>query len=359
MSQMNMNISLMILLKKLGEKMDFKEVLINAKNNIGPYCKACNVCNGYGCKGQIPGPGAKGRGDGAIKNYEAWSEYRINMDTISDIQVASTDVIFFGHHFKAPIFAGPVGAVKSHYGDKYSDMEYNKIMLEQMVDDGLLAFTGDGKNESVVIEACMALDKLGGKGIPTIKPWDIPTMKRKIDLANKANCLAIACDIDASGLPFLKNNNPPAGAKTTSELKEIIEYAKKPFIIKGIMTVKGALKAIEAGASAIVVSNHGGRVLDDAMPTALVLPQIVKVVAKKCLVFVDGGIRSGADIFKALALGADGVLIARPYAVALYGNEKEGIHCYSQKLISELEDVMLMAGAKSIEDIKPEMITKI
>ena len=68
------------------------------------------------------------------------------------------------------------------------------------------------------------------------------------------------------------------------------------------MTVNGALKAVDAGASAIVVSNHGGRVLDDAMPTALVLPQIVKAVAGKCLVFVDGGIRSGADIFKALAL---------------------------------------------------------
>ncbi len=125
------------------------------------------------------------------------------------------------------------------------------------------------------------------------------------------------------------------------------------------MSVNCALKAVDAGASAIVVSNHGGSVLDDAMPTALVLPQIVKAVAGKCLVFVDGGIRSGADIFKALALGADGVLIARPYAVALYGGEKEGIHAYNEKLISELEDVMLMAGARSIKDIRPEMITKI
>lgn len=339
--------------------MNFKEVLLNAKNNIGPYCKACSICNGYGCRGQIPGPGAKGRGDGAIKNYEAWSSYRINMDTISDVQKVSTDVSYFGYSFKAPIFAGPVGAVKSHYSDKYSDMEYNKIMLEQMNKDGLLAFTGDGKDESVVIEACEALSRLDGRGIPTIKPWDISTMKRKIDLANKANCIAIACDIDASGLPFLKNNNPPAGAKTVEELKEIIKYAAKPFIIKGIMTVKGALKAIEAGASAIVVSNHGGRVLDDSMPTALALPQIVKAVGGRCLVFVDGGIRSGADIFKAIALGADGVLIARPYAVALYGAGAQGIHIYNEKLISELEDVMLMAGARTIKDITPEMITKI
>lgn len=339
--------------------MNYIEVLKKAKENVGPYCKACNICNGYGCKGQIPGPGAKGRGDGAIKNYEAWEQYRINMDTITDIQSVSTEVSYFGYKMRAPIFAGPVGAVKSHYSDKYSDMEYNKIMLEQMNDDGLLAFTGDGKDEGVMIEACEALASISGRGIPTVKPWDINTMKKKIDLAKGADSIAIACDIDASGLPFLKNNNPPAGAKTTKELKEIIKYAQKPFIIKGIMTVNGALKAVVAGASAIVVSNHGGRVLDDAMPTALVLPQIVKAVAGKCLVFVDGGIRSGADIFKALALGADGILIARPYAVALYGDEKEGIHAYNEKLISELEDVMLMAGAKSIKDIRLDMITKI
>lgn len=339
--------------------MKYEDVLLNAKKNVGPYCRACSVCNGYGCKGQIPGPGAKGRGDGAIKNYEAWSKYRINMDTINDIHEVSTAVEFFGKSFKAPIFAGPVGAVKSHYSDIYTDMEYNKIMLSQMADDGLLAFTGDGKNESVVIEACKSLELMGGMGIPTIKPWDLNTMKKKIDLALQAGCIAIACDIDASGLPFLKNNFPPAGPKTTEELKEIIEYAKKPFIIKGIMTAKGALKAVEAGAYAIVVSNHGGRVLDDSMPTALVLPQIVKAVDGRCKVFVDGGIRSGADIFKALALGADGVLIARPYAVALYGAKEDGIHLYNEKLISELKDVMAIAGAKTIKDINSDMISEI
>lgn len=144
--------------------MNYTDVLEKAKENVGPYCKACNICNGYGCKGQIPGPGAKGRGDGAIKNYEAWEQYRINMDTITDIQTVSTETSYFGYKTRAPIFAGPVGAVKNHYSDKYSDMEYNKIMLEQMNEDGLLAFTGDGKNESVMIEACEALARIYGRG---------------------------------------------------------------------------------------------------------------------------------------------------------------------------------------------------
>ena len=74
--------------------MNYTDVLKKTKENVGPYCKACNICNGYGCKGQIPGPGAKGRGDGAIKNYEAWEQYRINMDTITDIQTVSTETSY-------------------------------------------------------------------------------------------------------------------------------------------------------------------------------------------------------------------------------------------------------------------------
>ena len=85
-------------------------------------------------------------------------------------------------------------------------------------------------------------------------------------------------DIDAAGLPFLKNMEPPAGSKTVEELRQIAKMAGTPFIVKGVMTVKGALKAKEAGASAIVVSNHGGRVLDQCPATAEVLEEIALAV---------------------------------------------------------------------------------
>ena len=100
--------------------------------------------------------------------------------------------------------------------------------------------------------------------------------------------------------------------------------AGKPFILKGIMTVKGAEKALEAGAAGIIVSNHGGRVLDQCPATAEVLPAIVDAVGGKMKIFVDGGIRSGMDVFKALALGADAVLIARPFVTAVYGGGSGG-----------------------------------
>jgi isopentenyl diphosphate isomerase/L-lactate dehydrogenase-like FMN-dependent dehydrogenase len=122
------------------------------------------------------------------------------------------------------------------------------------------------------------------------------------------------------------------------------------------MTVKGALKALEAGASAIVVSNHGGRVLDQCPSTAEVLPAIVDAVGGKMTVLVDGGIRSGMDVFKALALGADGVLIGRPFVNMIYGAGAEGVQVYVDKLKAELADTMAMCGAHSIDEISRDMI---
>lgn len=97
-------------------------------------------------------------------------------------------------------------------------------------------------------------------------------------------------DIDAAGLPFLKNLTPPAGSKNVEELAEIIRAAGVPFIVKGVMTVKGAQKAKKAGAAAIVVSNHGGRVLDQCPATAEVLPEITDAVGGSMKILVDGGI---------------------------------------------------------------------
>ena len=208
----------------------------------------------------------------------------------------------------------------------------------------------------MVEAASAALKKHGGCGVPTIKPWNIDIVREKMDLVKPAGPFAIAMDIDAAGLPFLKNLTPPAGSKTVEELREIAAIAEKPFILKGVMTVKGALKALEAGASGIVVSNHGGRVLDQCPATAEVLPAIVDAVGGKMTILVDGGLRTGTDVFKALALGADGVIIARPFVNMVYGGGAEGIQVYVDKLKAELADTMAMCGAHSLKDINRSMI---
>mgnify|MGYP002540881873 CR=1 FL=1 len=149
-----------------------------------------------------------------------------------------------------------------------------------------------------------------------------------------------------------------SNVKELEELKEIVKMAEVPFILKGIMTPNAARKALEAGVQGIVVSNHGGRVLDQCPATAQVLPSIVEAVGKDMKILADGGIRTGIDVFKALALGADAVLAARPFVTAVYGGAEEGVEALAEKFGAELIDTMKMCGAFSIEEISPEMIWK-
>ena len=337
--------------------MDINEVMENARKCMGK-CKACPICNGLACKNMIPGPGAKGIGDTAIRNYNKWQEIRVVMDTLCPKKSTDTSLELFGKNFKFPFFAGPVGAVAMHYSDKYNDITYNADLVPGCHEAGIVAFTGDGKDSEVVKGATAAIKANDGIGIPTIKPWNKETIAEKMALVKESGAFAVAMDIDAAGLPFLKNMVPPAGSKSVTEMQEIIAMTDKPFIIKGIMSVKGALKAQKAGAAAIVVSNHGGRVLDQSPATAEVLEDIVEAIGGSMKIFVDGGIRSGIDVFKALALGADGVLIARPYVVATYGGGKAGIAAYTEKIGAELADTMAMCGAGSLEEITKNMIYK-
>ncbi len=340
--------------------MTFREVTEAARPRLGKYCKGCYICNGKACGNQIPGPGSKGIGDTAIRNYDAWRKVRVNMDCLVGGTEADTSIELFGRRYQYPIFAGPVGAVNMHYGTEYTDMTYNDILVGACAQAGIAAMTGDGVNPDQTIAASKAIRRAGGIGISIIKPWNKEKIAEKMALVKEAGVGVVGMDVDAAGLPFLKNMNPPAGPKSVEQLKEIIADAGLPFIVKGIMTVEGAAKAIEAGASAIVVSNHGGRVLDGCPATAEVLPSIADYVhetSPEVKVLVDGGIRSGLDIFRALALGADACVICRPFVTAVYGGGAEGVQTLVDELGAGLEDAMMMCGARSLKDISWDMIT--
>lgn len=330
--------------------MDWKDVLENARGNMG-LCKVCPVCDGRVCKNTIPGPGAKGRGDVAMRNYNAWQDIRVNMDTLHANVPVSTELELFERTFAIPVFAGPVGAVKMHYGDKYTDTEYNNILVPACADAGIAAFVGDGVDPTVMQAGTAAIAGANGIGVPTVKPWDLDTVREKMQLASDCGAFAIAMDVDAAGLPFLQNRMPPAGSKSVDELREIVNSTDVPFIVKGVMTPRAAAKAAEAGAAGIVVSNHGGRVLDGTPATAEVLPAIVRELDDDMVVLVDGGIRTGLDVFKALALGAHAVIMARPFVTAIYGGQAEGVAALVAKLQAELVDAMRMTGATCLRDI--------
>ncbi len=334
--------------------MTYQDVRKAAKGRTG-LCHACPVCNGAACSNTVPGPGAKGSGKTAVRNYNAWQELFINMNTISQEQEIDTSFFLYGTKFAYPIFAAPLGAVDEHYSKALTQNEYDHALLEGCCNAGIAAFTGDSLHDEYYPNACRAIEKYGF-GVPTMKPWARERVFERIDIAKHCGAKVMCMDIDGSGLPFLKNMNPPSGTKTVAELREIIDYAGVPFIIKGIMTPQAALKAKEAGAAGIVVSNHGGRVLDYTPATAWVLPEIAEAVKGDMTIFVDGGIRTGIDVFKALALGADAVLIGRPFATCIYGAGAAGVKAYVQQLGTELRDTMQMCGPRTLAEISKEHI---
>ena len=321
---------------------------------MGP-CKVCPVCDGSGCKNTIPGPGAKGTGSVFRRNYEARQNIFVNMDTICPSSPIDTEFRLFDIPFSAPVFAAPIGAVGNHYGNELTEQVYDDAMVLGCHQAGIAAFTGDGLKDSYFTLGCEAMAK-SGLAVPTLKPWSREKIFEKINYARKKGAKILCMDIDGAGLPFLKNANPPSGPKSVEELREIIDYAQMPFLIKGIMTPKGAEKALLAGASGIIVSNHGGRVLDQTPATATVLPSIVDAVGTLTTILVDGGIRTGTDVFKALALGAKAVLIGRPYVISVYGGGPEGAVIYTKKLQAELRDTMEMCGVRRLSEINRDCL---
>ena len=336
--------------------MNYNEVLAAARECIGPYCKACPVCNGRACGNAMPGPGSKLPGNVAARNYEKWQEICVNMDTLCPNTEPDISFEMFGRRFSAPIFAAPLGALDMHYGNLHTDFSYNSVLIKAAYNYGVLALTGDGVNPEIMKASVRDMVQVDGIGIPTIKPWNKEAVFEKLDVLKENDIFAAAMDVDGAGLPFLKAMNPNAGSKSVEEMKEIISYAQRPFIIKGIMTPQGARKAAEAGAAAIVVSNHGGRVQGGVPSTAEVLPSIVKEIKGSLTVLVDGGIRSGLDVFRALALGADAVLIGRPILTAIYGAGEEGYRIFMDKITSELKNSMTMCGAASLKEITSDKL---
>ena len=144
---------------------------------------------------------------------------------------------------------------------------------------------------------------------------------------------------------------------TWDEAKEIASMWGGPFAIKGLMNADDAERAIEIGASAIVISNHGGRQLDSAVAPVDVLPEIAERVNGRAEILIDGGIRRGTDIVKAIALGADACLIGRPWVYGLAAKGEKGVDLVIDILSSEVTRTLQLLGCKSINDVSKRHVT--
>ncbi|HEU5378393.1 MAG TPA: alpha-hydroxy acid oxidase, partial [Ktedonobacteraceae bacterium] len=129
-----------------------------------------------------------------------------------------------------------------------------------------------------------------------------------------------------------------------------------PILVKGILTAEDALLAVEHGVSGVIVSNHGGRQLDSALTGIEALPEVVEAVAGHCEVYMDGGIRRGTDVLKALALGAQAVLVGRPVLWGLAVDGAGGVQHVLEILRAELELAMKLAGCPTLASVNRSLL---
>ena len=316
----------------------------SARERMKGYCRVCPVCDGRACAGEVPGMGGLGTGNGFRANLQALARLRFNMRVVHDVTEPDTGVDFLGNHLSLPLLAAPIGGVSFNMGGQISEEDYIASIIEGCKAAGILGCVGDGVPDFIHQAGYEAIQGAGGWGIPFIKPWEDTEFFQKVDKALASGATVIGMDIDAAGLITLKKMGRPVSPKSPAKLAEMIKKVDAKFILKGVMTRTDARMAVDAGAQALVVSNHGGRVLDHTPGAAEVLPDIVDAVKGEIGILADGGVRTGGDILKLLALGADAVMIGRPFSIAAMGGLKDGVIQYVQQIQAELKAAMVLTG---------------
>ncbi len=331
--------------------MEMKEIQRIAREKFRGACRVCPVCNGKACAGEMPGIGGIGTGSSFMANFDSLAGVRLNLQTIHAASDPDLSYDFFGRSLKMPILVSPVAGMKINMGNPMDERGFLSAMVSGGQEAGSLSSTCDGPDPLFFTLGMEILKENHGWGLPTLKPRP---EKIFLEMAKKAEDCGVSCiatDIDAAGIIHLKKAGQPAGPWPVEVWEKIIGRVRVPVILKGVLTVRDAELAVQAGAAGIIVSNHGGRVLDYTPGTAEVLPEIATAVKGKIRVFADGGVRSGVDVMKMLGLGAEAVLVGRPMAIAAVGGGREGVSLLLRQYADQLRTAMIYTGCHTLGDI--------
>lgn len=264
-----------------------------------------------------------------------------------DTDLPSLKMELFGETFDTPIMTAALSHLHAICDNAMSEIAAGAKA------SGAVHWYGMG--EDAELESIVAT---GARTVKIIKPHaNDETIYQKIEHAAKTGVFALGMDIDHSicgdgtydicmGLPMKP--------KTTEQLKSFIEASPVPFIVKGVLSVKDAEKCVEAGAAGILLSHHHN-IMSCMVPPLMQLPAILEAVDGAIPVFVDCGIQSGMDVFKALALGAKAVCIGRGFMDPLKEGSA-GVAAQFKKYNGELAAVMARSGCKSLEEIEPSIL---
>lgn len=317
-------------------------------------------------------------------NREGFDRIRLRPQMLVDVSGIDTSTVLFGQKIPLPVLLAPVA--------------YQKLIHPEGELEALRGANAAGVIFTASTAASIAVEDIAAAA--TVSPWfqlyassDRQFTQALVDRARESGCSVLCFTVDAPvrgqrdrdtrcgfclppGLerpnfrdltPQARAGNPRAEGRsiyspnldpklTWSYLDWLRSIAGMPVVLKGILTAEDTFRALDAGMDGIVVSNHGGRVIDTVMPSIEALPEVVEAAAGRIPVLLDGGVRRGTDVLKAIALGAAAVMVGRPYLFALAADGAEGVARCVDMLHREIEMAMAACGRPTIASVDRSLI---
>ena len=296
---------------------------------------------------------------------ETRSQNRLNREFIDSLvfemrilgsRPADTSTTLFGQTLTMPILASAM--CKSRVLERLGPWErpYLEQIAAGLAESGSMMATG-----GVELDELARIVDQGAPVMHIVKPYgDNELILKHLERAHELGCVAVGMDVDACFEEKAWDEVPgPAhwnlSPKSLDEMRHFCEATPLPFVVKGVLSVQDAQLAQEIGAEAIVVSFHGGEAIDYAMPVLQILP-VIRAAVPDLTILVDSGFRRGTDVFKALALGADGVAMVTQLLIACAADGQAGVKTMMDMLHEELYRTMSYTGCPSVSEIDPLIV---
>lgn len=316
-------------------------------------------------------------------NESTFQQYLLATKVLSDVRGGHTQLSLFGRHYQHPIFLAPVAyqtlfhpqgeratALAAHVmNTPFTVSSLSSTLLEDIRSEDeqalwfQLYFQAQRTDtlalvqraEQAVYQVLIVTVDAPLAGIRNREQrmgFQLPSHVQAVNLTQSGGA---ASHHQSDSFVF---NQLMANAPTWADITWLLSVSRLPVVIKGILSPEDAEQAISIGVAGIVVSNHGGRILDGVLPSVTALPDVIKAVNGRVPVLFDGGVRRGGDVFKALALGASAVFIGRPYIYALASAGALGVAHLIRTLREELEITMALCGCRNLSAITRACVIK-
>jgi 4-hydroxymandelate oxidase len=335
-----------------------------ARKMLTAFCSVNPVCNGQPgrlCIGQkygaTIGMGGAGQGNTFGRNYNSLQQYRLKMRVIKPHHEPEMSISLFGKELIAPVMGAPLSGVKTSLNNAIPEDKFYWGLITGAQVFGSIGMVGNTTTSPDDL-GVKILGENKGWGIPIFKPQSQERLIQLFQLAEELDTIAMGVDLDGAGSTFWKDPDKRVYRKSEKDLQELVDCTEKPVIFKGIMNPDDAAKVLDSGASACYVSNHGGRVLDCGQGVAEVLPNIAMEVSGKISILADGAVRTGFDVLKIVALGADIALIGRPLAQVSIGGGELAVKMYLDYVKEDIRRAMILTGCDTLKDVTMDILIK-